>query len=173
MPVVVRRSHVGVLTPLYIRVNSNRIYSGARTHSHARRGNALWDALRPIRRGASPGAFHAERGTRVGNNLPSPPNPSPDAGEGSSSLSPRERARVRGCTAFLWVRYGCEAPVFCGHQRGSFKAARKTRSHNSRRSLMKQFKNWKAIVVASIVPLLIALQPAVTYACSVGTHTGC
>jgi hypothetical protein len=40
---------------------------------------------------------------------------------------------------------------------------------------MKQFKNWKAIVVASIVPLLIALQPAITYACNVGSgaHGGC
>ena len=38
---------------------------------------------------------------------------------------------------------------------------------------MKQFKNWKAIIFVSIVPLLIALQPAVAHACSVGTHTGC
>jgi len=59
-------------------------------------------------------------------------------------------------------------------------STRLTRSHKKqtthlRRFVMKQFKNWKAIVFASLVPLLIALQPAVTYACSVGagTHGGC
>lgn len=37
---------------------------------------------------------------------------------------------------------------------------------------MKQFKNWKSLVFAGILPLLIALQPAVTYACDVGSHCG-
>ena len=40
---------------------------------------------------------------------------------------------------------------------------------------MKRINYWKAIVFAAIVPLLITLQPAVTYACNVGagTHGGC
>lgn len=38
---------------------------------------------------------------------------------------------------------------------------------------MKRFNNWKAIVFVSIVPLLIALQPAVAHACNVGSHGGC
>jgi hypothetical protein len=40
---------------------------------------------------------------------------------------------------------------------------------------MKQLKNWKSVVVAIALPLLVALQPAVTYACNVGSgsHGGC
>jgi hypothetical protein len=36
---------------------------------------------------------------------------------------------------------------------------------------MKRINNWKTIVFAVIVPLLITLQPAITYACS-GSHCG-
>ncbi len=38
---------------------------------------------------------------------------------------------------------------------------------------MKRINNWKTIVFAAIVPLLIALQPAITFACDAGSHTGC
>jgi len=38
---------------------------------------------------------------------------------------------------------------------------------------MKRIRNWKTIVFAAIVPLLIALQPAITFACDAGSHTGC
>lgn len=37
---------------------------------------------------------------------------------------------------------------------------------------MKCFTNWKTIVIAAIFTLLVALQPAITYACS-GSHGGC
>lgn len=36
---------------------------------------------------------------------------------------------------------------------------------------MKRINKWKAIVLATIVPLLITLQSAVTYACT-GSHCG-
>lgn len=32
--------------------------------------------------------------------------------------------------------------------------------------------NWKTIVFATVTPLLIALQPAITYACATGSHCG-
>lgn len=38
---------------------------------------------------------------------------------------------------------------------------------------MKQFKSWKTATLATLLPLLIALQPAITYACNGGAHTGC
>ncbi len=38
---------------------------------------------------------------------------------------------------------------------------------------MKQFKSWKTAALAALLPLLIALQPAITYACGAGGHTGC
>ncbi len=39
---------------------------------------------------------------------------------------------------------------------------------------MKRFKNWKLVALASILPLLAALQPTLTYACSAaGSHGGC
>ncbi len=40
---------------------------------------------------------------------------------------------------------------------------------------MKLFKHWKAIALTALLPLLVALQPAVTYACTIGaeTHAGC
>lgn len=39
---------------------------------------------------------------------------------------------------------------------------------------MKRFNNWKSIALATFLPLLIAAQPAITYACNVGgQHTGC
>ena len=38
---------------------------------------------------------------------------------------------------------------------------------------MKRIKNWKTIAFAAVVPLLIALQPAITYACDTATsHCG-
>jgi hypothetical protein len=37
---------------------------------------------------------------------------------------------------------------------------------------MKRINNWKTIAFVSIVPLLIALQPAITYACEAGSHCG-
>lgn len=38
---------------------------------------------------------------------------------------------------------------------------------------MKQFNYWKSFIVINAVLVFIALQPIVTYACGVGTHTGC
>ncbi len=38
---------------------------------------------------------------------------------------------------------------------------------------MKRINNWKTIALATVLPLLIALQPAITYACDAGSHTGC
>lgn len=37
---------------------------------------------------------------------------------------------------------------------------------------MKRISNWKAIVLTAVVPLIIALQPTVTYACEVTGHCG-
>lgn len=37
---------------------------------------------------------------------------------------------------------------------------------------MKRINNWKPIVFASIASLLIALQPAVTFACNASSHCG-
>ena len=38
---------------------------------------------------------------------------------------------------------------------------------------MKRIKNWKTIAFAAIIPLLIASQPAITYACeAAGGHCG-
>jgi len=41
-----------------------------------------------------------------------------------------------------------------------------------RRILMKRVTNWKSIAIAALFTLLVALQPAITYACG-GGHTGC
>ena len=38
---------------------------------------------------------------------------------------------------------------------------------------MKLFKYWKSVALIAVLPLLIALQPAATYACNIGGHTGC
>ena len=38
---------------------------------------------------------------------------------------------------------------------------------------MKQFKHWKSILLAALLPLLVALQPAITYACSAGVGGHC
>ena len=39
---------------------------------------------------------------------------------------------------------------------------------------MKRIRNWKTLAFVTILPLLITLQPAITYACSgAGTHGGC
>jgi hypothetical protein len=38
---------------------------------------------------------------------------------------------------------------------------------------MKRFKNWKSIALATLLPLFVAMQPAISYACEVGTHSGC
>ena len=38
---------------------------------------------------------------------------------------------------------------------------------------MNRIRNWKTLAFVTILPLLITLQPAITYACSAGTHTGC
>ena len=38
---------------------------------------------------------------------------------------------------------------------------------------MKQLKNWKSIALATILPVIVAAQPAITYACSNGVHGGC
>ncbi|MCA9931656.1 MAG: hypothetical protein KC419_24405, partial [Anaerolineales bacterium] len=39
--------------------------------------------------------------------------------------------------------------------------------------IMKRINNWKTIAFAAIVPLLIAWQPAITYACTTcGSHGG-
>lgn len=37
---------------------------------------------------------------------------------------------------------------------------------------MKRINNWKTIVLAAVVPLLITWQPVITYACS-GTSGHC
>jgi hypothetical protein len=37
---------------------------------------------------------------------------------------------------------------------------------------MKRINNWKTIAFATIVPLLIALQPTITYACTTTSHCG-
>ena len=38
---------------------------------------------------------------------------------------------------------------------------------------MKRIKNWKTIAFAAILPLLIASQPAITFACdAANTHCG-
>jgi hypothetical protein len=37
---------------------------------------------------------------------------------------------------------------------------------------MKCFKLWTTIAIATIFSLLVALQPAISYACG-GTHGGC
>jgi len=37
---------------------------------------------------------------------------------------------------------------------------------------MKRFTNWKTLAIAALFTLLVALQPAITYACS-GGHAGC
>ncbi len=37
---------------------------------------------------------------------------------------------------------------------------------------MNRIKNWKTLAFASIVPLLLALQPAITYACDAAGHCG-
>lgn len=39
---------------------------------------------------------------------------------------------------------------------------------------MELIRRWKLIVLAAIVPALIALQPVITHACSgAGSHGGC
>lgn len=39
---------------------------------------------------------------------------------------------------------------------------------------MKQLKQWKAIALTALLPLLIAAQPALAAVCDVaGSHTGC
>lgn len=38
---------------------------------------------------------------------------------------------------------------------------------------MKHFMNWKTITIAALFGLLVALQPAITYACGAGGHGGC
>lgn len=38
---------------------------------------------------------------------------------------------------------------------------------------MKRFKNWKTIAIAALFGMLIALQPAISYASGCGGHTGC
>ncbi len=39
---------------------------------------------------------------------------------------------------------------------------------------MKRFKNWKTVALASLLPLLVALQPTLIYACEAATsHGGC
>ena len=38
---------------------------------------------------------------------------------------------------------------------------------------MKRFTHWKAIAIVAIFTLLVALQPAITYACGSGGHGGC
>ena len=39
---------------------------------------------------------------------------------------------------------------------------------------MKRFTNWKTIAIGALFTLLVALQPAITYACSgAGGHGGC
>lgn len=37
---------------------------------------------------------------------------------------------------------------------------------------MARIRSWKTIALASVLPMLIALQPFVTHACS-GSHGGC
>lgn len=37
---------------------------------------------------------------------------------------------------------------------------------------MKRIANWKTIAFTTIVPLLIAWQPAIASACEAGTHCG-
>ena len=37
---------------------------------------------------------------------------------------------------------------------------------------MNRIKNLKTLAFATIIPLLIALQPTITYACSAGSHCG-
>ena len=37
---------------------------------------------------------------------------------------------------------------------------------------MKRIKSLKSIVFVTLVPLLIALQPAITYACEANSHCG-
>ena len=38
---------------------------------------------------------------------------------------------------------------------------------------MKRLTNWKVLTCATIAQALFVLQPAITYACSGGSHTGC
>ena len=38
---------------------------------------------------------------------------------------------------------------------------------------MKRLMTWKTIAIAAIFTLLVALQPAITYACGGGSHGGC
>lgn len=38
---------------------------------------------------------------------------------------------------------------------------------------MNRFKLWTTIAIATIFSLLVALQPAITYACGAGGHSGC
>ncbi len=39
---------------------------------------------------------------------------------------------------------------------------------------MKQLNRWKALVLAALLPLLIAAQPALAAVCDVaGSHSGC
>ena len=38
---------------------------------------------------------------------------------------------------------------------------------------MKRINNWKTVVFAAIVPLLIASHPVIAFACDAGSHTGC
>ena len=74
-------------------------YSGVTTYSHARRGNSLWDALRPTRRQAW---------NEKVNPLTLTPGPSPEVGEGSWFPLPGERVRVRGRpgeSGLRWFNY--------------------------------------------------------------------
>ena len=37
---------------------------------------------------------------------------------------------------------------------------------------MKRLQNWKSIAVATILTLLVSMQPAISYACTTTTHCG-
>jgi hypothetical protein len=60
--------------------------------------------------------------------------------------------------------------AYCVVIRAVHRESPKTHSTGDRK--MKRISNWKTIVFAAIVPLLIAFQPTVTFACESLGHCG-